>query len=332
MKFWKFLCRRLLTTLAVIFIGITAVFFITRLSPTDPVVVMLNKMTANNTTSLDPATIQQLYDKLSLQFGLTGSLWEQYAAFMKRAITFDFGSSIMYYPTNVSEIVGRYLPYTLGLMLLTTVLAWILGNLIGLITALNKKKPSSRIMENIAILIYPIPYMIVAILLQMLFSYKLKWFSLTAKFNTIGTFWDYISSVISCGILPAASLLLINLGWWIISMKSVATGVAEEPFVEYAQYRAIPQNKIASRYVFRNAIIPQVNGLAISLGNVFGGSIVTEIVFGYPGVGSLCYSAILASDYNMILGIVSMSIVAVTVCTFVADLIYPLIDPRIRYQ
>ncbi|MDD3409352.1 MAG: ABC transporter permease [Eubacteriales bacterium] len=318
--------------LAVIVIGITAVFFITRLSPTDPVVVMLNKMTANNTTTLDPATVQQLYDKLSLQFGLTGTLWEQYLSFMKSAITFDFGSSIMYYPTSVSEIVARYLPYTLGLMLVTTILAWIIGNLIGLVTALNKKKVSSKIMEDVAILIYPIPYMIVAILLQMLFCYNLKWFSLTAKFNTIGTFWDFMASVISCSILPGLALLLINLGWWIISMKSVASGVIEEPFVEYARYRGIPNGRIARRYVFRNAIIPQVNGLAISLGNVFGGSIVTEIVFGYPGVGSLCYSAILASDYNMILGIVSMSIVAVTVCTFIADLIYPLIDPRIRYQ
>lgn len=332
MKFLQYVCRRLLTALAVIIIGMTAVFFITRFSPTDPVVVMLNKMTANNTQAMSAEAMQGLYDKLALQFGLTGTLWQQYTSFIRSALTFDFGASIMYYPTPVSEIVGRYLPYTLMLMLFTTVLSWVIGNLIGLVTALNRKKLSSKIMENLAILIYPIPYMIVAILMQILFCYKLRWFPLTSKFNTVGTSWDFLVSVLRCSILPAVSLLLINLGWWIISMKSVAINVIEEPFVEYARLRGVPNRRITSGYVLRNAIIPQVNGLAISLGNVFGGSIVTEIVFGYPGVGSLCYSAILQSDYNMILGIVSMSIVAVALCTLVADLIYPLIDPRIRYQ
>lgn len=332
MKFLRYFLRRLLTCVAVIFIGITIVFFVTRLSPTDPVVVMLNKLTANSQTTLDAEVTEALYQKLSLQFGLTGSLWEQYCSFMKSALTFNFGSSIMYYPTDVSEIVGRYLPYTLLLMLSTTILAWIIGNLIGLFTALNRRKLSSKILEDIAIFIYPIPYMIVAILVQMLFCYKLKWFSLTAKFNTVGSVWDFLSSVLSCSALPAGSLLLVNLGWWIISMKAVASNVIDEPFVEYARYRAVPEKKIRYGYVLRNAIIPQVNGLAIGLGNIFGGSIVTEVVFGYPGVGSLCYSAILQSDYNMILGIVSMSIVAISVCTLVADLIYPLIDPRIRYN
>ena len=332
MKFLKYFCRRLLTALAVIVIGMTAVFFITRFSPTDPVVVMLNKMTANNTTAMSAESMQALYDKLALQFGLTGTLAEQYVSFIKSALTFDFGTSIMYYPTPVSTIVGRYLPYTLGLMLFTTVMAWVIGNLIGLATALNRRKLSSKILEDIAILIYPIPYMIVAILLQIAFCYKWRIFPLTAKFNTIGTAWDFAASVLRCSVLPAVSLLLINLGWWIISMKAVAINVIEEPFIEYARYRAVPNRRIITGYVLRNAIIPQVNGLAISLGNVFGGSIVTEIVFGYPGVGSLCYSAILQSDYNMILGIVSMSIVAVALMTFVADLIYPVIDPRIRYQ
>jgi len=329
MKFLKYFCRRLATALAVIIIGMTAVFFITRLSPTDPVVVMLNKITANNNTSLSAEVMEQLYDKLSLQFGLTGSLWEQYVSFIKSALTFDFGASIMYYPTPVNEIVGRYLPYTVGLMVVTTVLAWCIGNMIGLVTALNRKKLSSKLMEDIAILVYPIPYMIVAILAQMLFCYKFKWFPLTSKFNTVGTSMDFLSSVLKSSILPVCTLLIINLGWWIISMKA---NVIEEPFIEYAHYRGVPNSRITTRYVLRNAIIPQVNGLAISLGNVFGGSIVTEIVFGYPGVGSLLHSAILQSDYNMILGIVSMSIVAIAACTFIADLIYPLIDPRIRYQ
>ena len=212
MKFLKHVCRKFLMMIAVIFIGVTAVFLITRFSPTDPVTVMINKMTANNTAVISAESLELLREKISLQFGLTGSLWEQYVAFMKSALTFDFGSSLMYYPTSVSEIVGRYLPYTILLMLTTTVLAWLVGNAIGLVAALNKRKLSAKIMENIAVIIYPIPYMIMAIVLQMLFCYKLQWFPLTSTFNTVGTYWEFLASVIQCSILPAVSLLLIGLG------------------------------------------------------------------------------------------------------------------------
>ena len=133
-------------------------------------------------------------------------------------------------------------------------------------------------------------------------------------------------------LIPAISLLLVGTGWWIISMKSMSSTTASEDFVLYARYRGLSEGKIGRSYVFRNSILTQVTALAMSLGGVFNGSIMTEIIFSYPGVGTLIQKAILQSDYNMILGCITISIVAISTATLIADLIYPLIDPRIRYS
>ena len=127
-------------------------------------------------------------------------------------------------------------------------------------------------------------------------------------------------------------MLVVGFGWWVISMKAVSSNTSEEEFVRYARYRGLSEGKIGRSYVLRNSIIPQVSGFTISLGGVFGGSLMTEIIFQYPGVGKLVQDAIMGADYNMIMATVSISIFAIATATLVADLIYPLIDPRIRYS
>ena len=126
-------------------------------------------------------------------------------------------------------------------------------------------------------------------------------------------------------------MLLLGTGWWIISMKSLASTTSEEDYVMFARYRGLSEGTIGKNYVFRNSILTQITALAMSLGGVFGGSIMTEIIFGYPGVGTLIQNAILQSDYNMILGCITISIVAISTATLIVDLVYPFIDPRIRY-
>jgi peptide/nickel transport system permease protein len=238
----------------------------------------------------------------------------------------------MSFPTPVGDIIKTYLPYTLGLMLVTTVMAWLIGNFIGLQAGFRKHRLSSKILEAVAICIYPVPYFIVALILQIVFAFILNWFPLQSTIVTMGGFGMFIRSLIRASILPAISLLLLGTGWWIISMKSLSGTVAEEDFVLYARYRGLPETRIGRSYVLRNSIITQVTALAMSLGGVFSGSIMTEIIFGYPGVGTLIQKAILQSDYNMILGCITISIVAISTATLIVDLIYPLIDPRIRYS
>ena len=332
MKFWKYLGLRLLTWALTILIGVTFIFFIPRMFPSDPIETMIGQIQARS-GQMDPVAKELLRSTLRTQFGLEGSLWEQYTYYLWHGLLhFDFGPSLMSYPEAAGAIISRNLPYTVGLSMITTILAWIIGNTIGMLAGFRKNKTSSKILETIAICIYPIPYFILALVLQIVFSYVLGWFPLqaTIQYNSgSAAFW---SSLLKASILPAISILLLGTGWWIISMKSLSSTTSEEDFVLYARYRGLSEGKVGFSYVFRNSILTQITALAMSLGGVFNGSIMTEIIFGYPGVGTLVQKAITQSDYNMILGCITISIVAISTCTLIADLIYPFIDPRIRYS
>lgn len=332
MKFWKYFGLRLLTWALTILIGVTFIFFIPRMFPSDPVETMIGQMEARS-GSMDPTAKEALRKALRVQFGLEGTLWEQYVSFLWNGLLhFDFGPSLMNFPTPASEIITRNLPYTVGLSLTTTIVAWCIGNFIGLLAGFRKNKLSSKVLESVAICIYPIPYFILALVLQIVFAFVLGWFDLRATIIYSGGFQVFITSLLKASVLPAVSILLLGTGWWIISMKSLASTTSEEDFVLYARYRGLSEGKIGASYVFRNSILTQITALAMSLGGVFNGSIMTEIIFGYPGVGTLIQDAITQSDYNMILGCITISIVAISTCTLVADLIYPFIDPRIRYS
>ena len=331
MKFKTFFLQRILAWALTIWIGVTFIFFIPRMFPSDPVENMIAQMQSRS-GNMDAAVLEATRKQLRIQFGLEGSLLEQYGSFLWNGLLqFNFGPSLMNYPTPVGDIIGLYLPYTLMLSLTSTLLAWIIGNFIGLLAGFRKNARSSKILEGIAICIYPIPYFLVALVLQIIFAFVLKWFPLQANINTFGSFGDWFFSLLQASVLPGASLLLLGTGWWIISMKSLAGTTAEEDFVRYARFRGLSEFTIGRSYVLRNSILTQITALAMSLGGVFGGSIMTEIIFGYPGVGTLIQNAILQSDYNMILGCITISIVAISTATLIVDLVYPFIDPRIRY-
>lgn len=299
--------------------------------PSDPVENMIGQMQARS-GQMDPEQKEALRKSLRVQFGLEGSLLEQYGSFLwKGLLHFDFGPSLMSYPTDTGTIIWQYLPYTVGLSLTSTLLAWIVGNIIGLLAGFRKNKRSSKILEGIAICIYPIPYFLIALVLQIVFAFVLGWFPIQTTLLTRGTFMQWLGSLLHASILPALSMLLLGTGWWIISMKSLASTTSEEDYVMFARYRGLSEGTIGKNYVFRNSILTQITALAMSLGGVFGGSIMTEIIFGYPGVGTLIQNAILQSDYNMILGCITISIVAISTATLIVDLVYPFIDPRIRY-
>ena len=332
MKFSKYFALRVLTWAFTIWIGVTFIFFIPRMFPSDPVESMIGQIQSRS-GQMDPVQLESLRRSLRVQFGLEGSLLEQYGTFLwKGLLQFDFGPSLMSYPSPVGDIISTYLPYTLILSLTTTALAWIIGNIIGLQAGFRKNKKSSKILEGIAICIYPIPYFIIALILQIVLAFILGWFPLQSTINNTGGLGMFIGSIIRASVLPAISLLLISTGWWIISMKSLSGTTADEDFVLYARFRGLPEGRIGKSYVFRNSILTQITALAMSLGGAFNGSIMTEIIFGYPGVGTLIQKAILQSDYNMILGCITISIVAISTATLIVDLIYPFIDPRIRYS
>jgi len=332
LKFWKFFIIRILTCALTIWIGVTVLFFVPRFFPSDPIEGLVMQMTMLYGT-MDPAMQEGIRATLQAQFGLEGSLLTQYVHFLRNGLLrFDFGPSLMNFPTPVTDLIAVRMPYTVFLSLFTTIIAWVVGNLIGLYAGFRKDKRSARVMEMVAIFIYPIPYFLVALILQIVFAFLLGWFPLTANIIFHMGTWAWFTSLIRSSILPAVSILLIGVGWWILSMKALASSIASEDFISYARYRGISEGKIAGKYVFRNSMLTQVTALALALGGVFSGALLAEIIFNYPGVGTLVQQAIMQSDYNMIMGTITISIVAISVATLLVDLLYPFFDPRIRYS
>ncbi len=331
MKFLKLVLTRLLIWALTIWVGVSIVFILQRIMPTDPVEVMIGKISAVG-ARVTPEEIDATRSVLQKQFGLEGTLFEQYLLSMRRLLTFDFGPSFAMYPTKVMDLISASLPFTVGLLLFTTLFSWVIGNAIGLLAGFKKNKWYSKMLETISLCIYPIPYFIMALVLLILFAYVYRWFPLMATLpSKFELSWDWFSKVAHNSFLPALSLILLGSGWWIISMKSLSSNVAEEDFVSYGRMKGLRESTIGFRYVFRNSILSQVTMLALSMGSVFSGSLMTEILFGYPGVGMLLQNAITSSDYNLMLGLITISIFAVATATLIIDLIYPLLDPRIRH-
>ncbi|MBD2869038.1 ABC transporter permease [Paenibacillus arenilitoris] len=332
MGFYKFLLTRLLTFILVVFIGITTVFFVPRFMPSDPVEAMIGKMTANQ-AFMEPEAIVTLRETLNESFGLEGSVLQQYFGFVKRVIlTQDFGPSLASYPIPVNELIARALPWTMGLLLISTLIAWLIGNVVGLLAGFRKDKAYSKALEGVSIVIYPIPYYILSLILIMLLSYIFPIFPLTATFQGEGFTWEHIRSIVYNSILPALSMILVGTGWWVISMKTLSSGIAEEDYVQFARLKGLSERKIMTKYVLPNAALPQVTMLALQVGSIFNGALITEILFGYPGIGTLIYQGILQADYNLIMGTITISIVAVAGATFIVDFLYPFFDPRVRYK
>lgn len=330
--FYKFLLSRVITFVLVIFIGMTTVFFIPRLMPSSPVEAFIGRLTSKS-AFLEPAAIESMRNTLNELFGLKGSIFQQYVGFIKRVIfTHDFGPSFSQYPTPVNEMIGRALPWTMALLLISTIISWLIGNAIGLLAGFRKEKAYSKTLEAFAIALYPIPYYIFALVLIMLFAYIIPIFPLSANFMGDGFTWEHIKSLVVNSALPALSIILVGTGWWVISMKTLSSGIAEEDYVHFARLKGLKERKIMTKYVLPNAALPQVTMLALQLGSIFNGALITEILFGYPGVGTLILGGILQADYNLIMGTITLSIVAVAGATFIVDFLYPFLDPRVRYK
>lgn len=332
MKFFKFLSSRLITFVFVIILGMTAVFFIPRFMPSDPVEAMLGQMTSKS-SSMDASAVDAMRKTMNENFGLEGTLGEQYFGYMNRVIfTQDFGPSLTMYPVPVKDLIANSLPWTMGLLGISTMISWLIGNSIGLLAGIRKDKTYSKILEGIAICIYPIPYYIFALTLIMLFAYIFPIFPLSANFNVSDFSWQSVKTIVWNSLLPALSLILTGTGWWVISMTTLSRNTNEEDFVAFARMKGLSERKVISRYVLPNTILPQITMLALQIGTIFNGALITEILFNYPGIGSLIYRGILQADYNLIMGTITISIFAVTTATLIVDLLYPFIDPRVRYN
>jgi peptide/nickel transport system permease protein len=331
MKLLQYVLQRFATFLAVLLIGLTITFFIPRFMPGDPINSYISQIQSRAGQTLSPEAVQQMRDSLAELYGLKGSLFSQYVNFLNRVLLhFDFGPSFTNYPEKVSTILFRALPYTAGLLLTATVIAWSLGNLIGLISGFYNKRAWATVLELAAIMLYPIPYYILAISLLIALAFWIPIFPLSPTFLPGTMNWQQFKLILYNSVLPALTLVMAGFGWYVLSMKALTVATKEEPYVEFARLKGVSNWNRMMGYVFRNAALPQVTALVLSLGAVFSGALLTEMIFSYPGVGQLMRTAAGAGDYNLLYGAITLSIIAVATAGFVLDLVYPLFDPRIR--
>jgi peptide/nickel transport system permease protein len=331
----RYLIPRLIQYILVIWLGVTVVFLIPRLTPNDPVMRVVGELRGRGST-LEPGAMDGIIRDLTELYGLNGSWLDQYWAFWGRLFRGDFGVSFFQFPARVNTLIATAMPWTLGLLLTTTAISWILGNLIGGLAGYYSRKSWSRTLDTIAMVVRPLPYIIFSYALLLIFAALVfRWFPITggASMGALPSFtWEYIKDVLWHSFLPALSLSVLGGAVTFQTIKLIVQNVNAENYVQYAKMGGVTENRIVGKYVIRNAILPQITGLALSLGQIFSGALITEIVFTYPGLGSLLYSAIVNGDYNLIMGITLFSIVGITTAILIVDLTYPLFDPRVRYS
>ncbi|WP_055046662.1 ABC transporter permease [Devosia sp. A16] len=329
----QYVAKRIGLYLAVLFIGLSITFLLPRFMPANPIEAYISQLQSRANGSLTPEAIAEMRASLEQLYGLKGDLLTQYFNYMKRIVTqFDFGLSIAFYPQSVTTMILGALPWTLGLLLTSTVVAWLLGNMVGLVAGYFHTKKAATILEVVGILLYPIPYYILAVSVLLLLAYIFPIFPLSPTFPVGQMTPQKFGMVIYNSLLPALTLVLAGFGWNILSMKALAVATTEEPYVTYARLKGASNWTRMVRYVFRNAMLPQVTALALSLGTVFNGALLTEMLFSYPGVGLIMRTAAGGGDYNVLYGAIAISIIAVATAGLIIDLIYPLLDPRIRHK
>ncbi len=327
----RYLGARIVIFVATVFISVTVVFVIPRLVPGDPLGAIAIKLSqvGGNLGS------RELVDQYMHRFGLDKSVPEQYIAYLGQLAQGDLGYSISAFPTRVQDMLADALPWTIGLLTVTTILSWLLGSLIGALVGWTggRSKPLQALVP-VALVLYTTPYYILAIVLVFLLAYLWPIFPLSGAY-TIGVrpalSPSFIVDVIHHGMLPALSIILVSLGWWFLSMRSLIVSLKGEDYILWAEAKGLPRRRIFWAYAFRNALLPQVTGLALSLGNIVAGALITETIFGYPGIGYLVYTAIKGLDFPVIQGCILLVILSVATANLLLDLAYPLIDPRIRY-
>ncbi len=328
-----YLVPRLVQYVLVVFCGITAVFFIPRLTGQDPVLEIIAQIQAQG-ASLDPLAVRNLMETLKELYGLKGSLFEQYLTMWRRVFTFDFGPSFFQFPTPVAQLLRVYLPWTIGLFATSTVLSWVLGNIIGGIAGYFSGKSWSKILDAVIMVIRPIPHYIFGVVLLILFAYV--WPLFPARGLSIGRGMalnlELVLAILRGSFLPALTLVILGGVVWFQQMKLLVQNVKREDFVEYARVGGVKERRVVFRYVLKNAMLPQVTQLALALGQVFSGVLIVEMVFSYPGMGLLLYRGVTRGDYNLVMGITVLSILTIATAVLLLDLLYPLLDPRIRHR
>ena len=321
----RYLLRKLGIYCVTFVAAVTVDWAIPHLMPGNPVLTLMGRIQIQ-----DPQVAQHVYDNYMRSFNLDLPLWKQYWYFWVSLFHGDLGSSILQFPSPVSSIIVHAVPYTLGLLLPAILLSWYVGNKIGALAA--RRKVLDNTLLPLGYVLTATPYMWLAILMCWVFAITLDVLPVGFAYSpTAGRGWSFAFALdlLRHWILPFLSLFLVACGGWAIGMRNMIIFELESDYAHYLEALGAPR-RLVRKYAFRNAMLPQITGLALQLGAVIAGSLVTEIVFSYPGLGYQIYRAITNEDYFVIQGIFLFIILGVLIANFIVDVVYVLVDPRTR--
>jgi peptide/nickel transport system permease protein len=328
-----YLLKRIGAFFLIVWAAATINFAIPRFSDADPVRERL--LQAVGMGGVSTQSIEEVAKSYEARFGLDQPVWKQYLRYLWDMARFDFGYSIARFPTRVSAMILDALPWTLILVTVSTLIAFAVGTLFGALLAWPRAPKFIHLLAAPLLTLSAIPYYLLGLALIYLLAFTWKVFPLGGGYEVgkaPGWNLDFIIDATRHSLLPALSIVLASMGFWALSMRGMMVTVQGEDYVTLAEAKGLKSRRIFLRYAVRNAILPQTTALALALGHVASGAVLVEVVFGYPGVGSLLFQAIRGFDYTVIYGITFMIIVSIGLTTLILDLILPRLDPRITYR
>lgn len=324
----RYIARRIVFYLVTAWAAITINFFLPRFIPGDPVQALLTRFKGQ----VSAEATQSLY----VLFGLDKSqtLWQQYLSYWAQLGRGDLGLSFTFFPTPVGEVIAQSLPWTLALVGFSTVIGFVIGTTAGILTGWRRGGWMERFIP-LTSFFSSIPYFWLALILIAVLAVNLRWFPDAGGYSPIydpGLNAGFLGSALYHGILPALTIVVSSFAGWMLGMRNMMVTVTNEDFVVVAHAKGLTERAVTFGYAARNAILPNVSGFALSLGFIVGGTLLTELVFSYPGIGFVLYQAVQAKDYPLMQGMFLIITFSVLVANLIADLVYVALDPRTRSE
>jgi peptide/nickel transport system permease protein len=330
----KRVIERLLFLVLVIWAASTITFFVPRLSSKNPVRERFNQLAMSG--GFNPVDLEVIIASYNTKFGLDKPLLQQYWDYVSSVARLDLGVSANKYPRTVMQLIMDSLPWSIGLLFTCTIASFVIGNLLGAVAAWPRSPNWLRMLATPFVLLMGVPPVIMGVLLLFFVAFRLKFLPLGNAYST-GMIPDwsspaFILDVLKHQILPGLALILGTVGGWVLSMRGMGVTIQGEDYVLFAEHKGLGGFAIFKDYYLRNALLPQVTGLALALSTMVVSAIIVESQFGLPGLGRVLSQAIQSNDFLVIYGVVLFITIAVATLMVMVELFYPLLDPRIRQE
>ena len=324
----RFFVRRGIFYLVTLWAAITINFFLPRMTPGDPISALI----ASKQGQITP----EQAESIRVLFGLNNqqSLWQQYTSYIKQILHGDLGIAFSQFPTPVTTIIKDTLPWTLGLVGLSTIIAVVVGTSVGTYIGWRRGTKADIVLP-ITTFFSSVPYFWFGLVAILLFSVTWHFFPSSKGYQpglVPGWNWEFISSVLWHGALPAITIILSSVAGWILGMRNMMVTVGSEDYVTVAQAKGLSERRVMVSYAARNAVLPQISSFALALGFVVGGTLIMEMVFSYPGIGFSLFQAVQAKDYPLMQGCFLVITLSILVFNLIADIVYAFLDPRTRQE